>query len=216
MKAILLGSIGVITETSELQRQAYNEAFKYHGLDWYWSVANYCELLKKPGGLKRLSTFGGLSIDTNAIKQIHETKQSIFNSKIIEGLQPREGVTECINLCKQNNVKIGLITTTTPQMLKSLSNSLEATIDFGHFDLITSKDDAINEKPDPEIFKFALNSLDIDASQAIAVEDTEANQSAAMQADILCYLFAGEYAATQYNINAINSVENISSIFYSG
>ena len=216
MKAILLGSIGVITETSELQRQAYNEAFKYHGLDWYWSVANYCELLKKPGGLKRLSTFGGLSIDTNAIKLIHETKQSIFNSKIMEGLQPREGVTECINLCKQNNVKIGLITTTTPQMLKSLSNSLEATIDFGHFDLITSKDDAINEKPDPEIFKFALNSLDIDASQAIAVEDTEANQSAAMQADILCYLFAGEYAATQYNINAINSVENISSIFYSG
>ena len=216
MKAILLGSIGVITETSELQRQAYNEAFKYHGLDWYWSVANYCELLKKPGGLKRLSTFGGLSIDANAIKQIHKTKQSIFNSKIIEGLQPREGVTECINLCKQNNVKIGLITTTTPQMLKSLSNSLEATIDFGHFDLITSKDDAINEKPDPEIFKFALNSLDIDASQAIAVEDTEANQSAAMQADILCYLFAGEYAATQYNINAINSVENISSIFYSG
>ena len=119
-------------------------------------------------------------------------------------------------MCKQNNVKIGLITTTTPQMLKSLSNSLAATIDFGHFDLITSKDDAINEKPDPEIFKFALNSLDVDASQAIAVEDTEANQSAAMQADILCYLFAGEYAATQYNINAINSVENISSIFYSG
>ena len=216
MKAILLGSIGVITETSELQRQAYNEAFKYHGLDWYWSVANYCELLKKPGGLKRLSTFGGFSIEMNTIQQIHETRQSIFNSKIAEGLQPRKGVTECINLCKQNNIKIGLITTTTPQMIKSLSNSLQATIDFGCFDLITSKDDANNEKPDSEIFNFALNSLNIDASQAIAVEDTEANQSAAMQADILCYLFAGEYAATQYNINAINSVENISSLFYSG
>ena len=50
MKAILLGSIGVITETSELQRQSYNEAFAHHGLDWYWSIANYCELLKKPGG----------------------------------------------------------------------------------------------------------------------------------------------------------------------
>ena len=59
MKAILLGSIGVIVETSELQRQSYNEAFKYHGLDWYWNVANYCELLKKPGGLKRLKIYGG-------------------------------------------------------------------------------------------------------------------------------------------------------------
>jgi len=63
MKAILLGSIGVIVETSELQRQSYNEAFKYHGLDWYWNVANYCELLKKPGGLKRLNMFGGQLID---------------------------------------------------------------------------------------------------------------------------------------------------------
>ncbi len=213
MKAILLGSIGVITETSELQRQAYNEAFKFHGLDWYWSIANYCELLKKPGGLKRLSTFGGISIDMNTIKKIHKTRQSIFNSKIADGLQPRKGVAECINACKQNNLKIGLITTTTPQMLKSLSNSLEATIDFNYFDLITSKDDVTNEKPDPEVFNFALDRLNIDASEVIAVEDSESNQSAAMQADILCYLFAGEYAATQYNINAINTIEYISSIF---
>lgn len=69
MKAILLGSIGVITETSELQRQSYNEAFRHHGLDWYWSIANYCELLKKPGGLKRLVTFGGLSVDMNIIEK---------------------------------------------------------------------------------------------------------------------------------------------------
>ncbi len=213
MKAILLGSIGVITETSEAQRQSYNEAFIYHGLDWYWSVANYCELLKKPGGLKRLTTFGGLSVDMNTIRKIHETRQSIFNSKIADGLQPRKGVAECINFCKQNNLKIGLITTTTPQMLKSLSKSLEATIDFSSFDLITSKDDATKEKPDSEIFTFALNSLNIDASQAIAVEDTEANQSAAMQADLLCYLFAGEYSTTKYNINAVNTIEHISSVF---
>ena len=42
MKALLFGSIGVIAETSELQRQAYNMAFAEHGLDWYWNVANYC------------------------------------------------------------------------------------------------------------------------------------------------------------------------------
>ena len=45
MKVLLLGSIGVLAETSELPRQAYNKAFHKHGLDWYWSVANYCYLL---------------------------------------------------------------------------------------------------------------------------------------------------------------------------
>ena len=213
MRAILLGSIGVITETSELQRQAYNEAFNYHGLDWYWSIANYCELLKKPGGLKRLSTFGGHSIDMITLKKIHETRQSIFNSKIAEGLQPREGILECINFCKKNKLKIGLITTTTSQMLLSLSKSLESSFSFNSFDLITSKDDVKNEKPDPEIFNFALSKLSLEPDQAIVVEDTEANQSAAMQAELICYLFAGEYATTQYNINAINTLENIYSVF---
>ena len=96
MKAILLGSIGVIVETSELQRQSYNEAFKYHGLDWYWSVANYCELLKKPGGLKRMNIFGGHLIDSETLLEIHKTRQTIFDSKIEHGLQPRNGIENCI------------------------------------------------------------------------------------------------------------------------
>ncbi len=37
-KAILLGSIGVVAETSDIQRRAYNTAFKEAGLDWVWEV----------------------------------------------------------------------------------------------------------------------------------------------------------------------------------
>ena len=33
MKAILFGSIGTLIETSDLQREAFNEAFKEAGLD---------------------------------------------------------------------------------------------------------------------------------------------------------------------------------------
>ena len=209
MEAILLGSIGVLTETSELQRQSYNEAFKYHGLDWYWNVANYCELLKKPGGVKRLNTFGSHLVDSETILKIHKTRQSIFDSKIENGLQPRDGIVDCINFCKQNKIKLGLITTTTHDMLKSLSNSLKKNISFECFDLITTKMDVVNEKPDSEVYNLALSKLKLDANQAIVVEDTEANQSAAMQAELICYLFAGEYASTQYNINAINSIKSI-------
>ena len=55
VNALLFGSIGVLAETSEIQRQAYNQSFEEHGLDWYWNIANYCALLKTPGekgGLK--------------------------------------------------------------------------------------------------------------------------------------------------------------------
>ena len=39
MRALLLGSIGVLAETSELQRRAYNTAFVAHGVDWHWNIA---------------------------------------------------------------------------------------------------------------------------------------------------------------------------------
>ena len=67
-------------------------------------------------------------------------------------------------------------------------------MDFKQFDLITTKADVNKEKPSGEIYKFALLSLDVLPENTIAIEDTEANQQAALENDILCYLFAGEYA----------------------
>jgi len=46
MKSILFGSIGVLVESSEIQRKAFNKAFKEFGLDWYWNVANYIKMLE--------------------------------------------------------------------------------------------------------------------------------------------------------------------------
>ena len=40
MKSILFGSIGSVVESSEIQRKAFNAAFKEFGLEWYWNIAN--------------------------------------------------------------------------------------------------------------------------------------------------------------------------------
>ena len=75
MKALFFGSIGVIAETSELQRRAYNAAFRDYGLDWYWSVANYCEMLKKPGGMNRVAFFSNGMLTTDEVNIIHAKKR---------------------------------------------------------------------------------------------------------------------------------------------
>ena len=59
MKAVLFGSIGVLAETSELQRRAYNTAFARHDLDWHWNIATYCRLLATAGGKRRIRTLAG-------------------------------------------------------------------------------------------------------------------------------------------------------------
>ena len=56
-KAILFGSIGTLIETSDIQRESFNESFKETGLDWYWDEEDYIKLLKKSGGTKRIEDF---------------------------------------------------------------------------------------------------------------------------------------------------------------
>ena len=209
MKALLFGSIGVIAETSELQRQAYNMAFAEHGLDWYWNVANYCRLLNDPGGVKRLTLYARGSVAPDLIQSIHQAKEVFFETLMMKGIAPRQGVVSCLENCAKQNIKVGFITTTSQRNIDNLAKALSRHIDFGQFDLITTKQDVVKEKPDGEVYRLAVTKLGVNREDVIAIEDTEANQEAALQEQILCYLFAGEYATTRHNINAVKSLNII-------
>ena len=209
VKIVLLGSIGVVAETSELQRQAYNMAFARHGLDWYWTVGNYCEMLRNPGGLKRLQSYANGALSSDLLSAIHHSKAEFFKELVSDGLSFRDGVVDCLEACKAQGIKLGFITTTTAETIEILRDALSPVFDFGHFDLITTKADVAQEKPDGEVYRLAISHFGVPPHEVIAVEDTEVNQEAALKEELLCYLFAGEYATTRHNINALRSLNVI-------
>ena len=202
MKALLFGSIGVLAETSELQRQAYNTAFKINDLKWYWNIGTYCSMLTEPGGQKRLARFSGGSLNDTQITKIHRDKQAVFEQLVKTGIRPRPGCVELIKQCRDRDIKVAFLTTTTPHTLAIIKAGLDESIDFNDFKLITNMDAVDQLKPDPEVFLYALRTLGVNANQAIAIEDTRTNQQAAIQAGIRCYLFPGEYATLSPNVSA--------------
>ena len=106
-KAILFGSIGTLIETSDLQRESFNEAFKEAGLDWYWDQEDYRLLLKQSGGTKRIEDFAEKNNTTVEAQKIRERKTHIFNQKLLtEQLMPREGVIDVIEYAKNNQIKL--------------------------------------------------------------------------------------------------------------
>ena len=106
MKSILFGSIGVLVESSEIQRKAFNEAFKEFGLDWYWNVANYIKMLEKPGGLNRIAEYSKFKLNENEVKEIHNLKVKHFKYLSKNKLKPRKGILETIDYGLKNNIKI--------------------------------------------------------------------------------------------------------------
>ena len=193
MKSLLFGSIGSLVECSEIQRKAFNEAFKEFGVNWYWNVANYIKMLQKPGGLNRLIEYSKNELNSDDAKQIYLLKIKHFKLLSENNLMPRSGVLEVIQYALKHNIKIGFITTTTKDTVDLVINNLSKYIDFSKFDLITHDELVANRKPDPEIYKFALKKLDVMHSNALAIENTIENCRSAMNANIQTLLYPGEY-----------------------
>ena len=151
-KSLLFGSIGTIIETSELQRESFNEAFKEAGLDWYWDQEDYRLLLKQSGGTKRIEDFAEKNNTTVQAQQIRERKTEIFNQKLLtEKLMPREGVIDVIEYAKNNQIKLGFVTSTTKDNVNSVFLALKNYFTEEDFDFVGNNTMVQNPKHHSDI-----------------------------------------------------------------
>ena len=112
LKAVFFGSIGTVAETSEIQRRSYNLAFIRLNIDCYWNVANYCQMLKVPGGKDRISNFTIPNISEEDVDKIHNLKEEIYAELIEQEDVSRIEFVEVFHHSKASDIKVGLITTT--------------------------------------------------------------------------------------------------------
>ena len=188
MKAILLGSIGTVADTSHMQLDAFNQAFKMHNLSWTWSPDEYSKMLKVSGGAKRIQQYAcSLGEEVNAA-QIHLTKTRIFQSTLSsEGVALLPGISAVLDYALTNSIMLGFVTTTTHG---NVSEILKATdVEPKIFNVITTSDIVDKPKPRPDAYNTALNKLGLLPNQAIAVEDNLDGYNAAIKAKLKCVAF---------------------------
>ena len=194
LKAVFFGSIGTVAETSEIQRRSYNSAFNRLNIDCYWNVANYCEMLKVPGGKDRIRNFTIPNISEEDVDKVHNLKEEIYAELIEQEDISRIEFVEVFHHSKASDLKVGLITTTSEKNINSLSKALEDKVNFNDFDIITTSNDCTTPKPSPEIYQNALRKIGVSPNEAIAIEDTQVNLDASMSANINSILYPGEYS----------------------
>ena len=192
MKAVIFGSIGTLVETSDIQRQSFNQAFKTLGIDWYWDKDNYKKLLKKSGGANRVNYFSNLNKKFVDSKKVREIKTLIFNNYLKNNfINPRDGVLEVIEYAKFNNIKIGLASTTSIENIDAIFATLNKKIKKRDFDFIGNNKLIKNVKPHPDIYIEALNDLGVNRDACIAIEDSGDSALSAFNAKIECVAFPG-------------------------
>src|SRR6202012_2006596 len=161
MSALLLGSISTVADTSERQRQAFNQAFAAHGLDWRWDQDDYRAMLSASGGQARIAEYArsrGEDVDAQAV---HETKSKLFRDLLATaGLAPRPGVADTIKAAQDPGWQVGLGTTTSRANVSALLGRLHPQLSDQDFDVIVDSASVDSPKPAPAADRFPLQPRD--------------------------------------------------------
>ena len=200
MKAILFGSIGVLAETSDIQRRAYNDALREFGVDWNWNRETYRELLKDAGGqqrLQRLSDEQGGILSNGTIRNIHRRKTELACEEVRSGVELRSGVVALMQEARGQGIRCALVTSTYRPNIDAIIEASGSELSMDDFAAVVTRGDVKAGKPAPDVYILALQRLGIRADEAIAIEDSEASVAAARSAGIYTIATPGLFTKGQ-------------------
>jgi len=191
LKALIFDVDGTLAETEEVHRQAFNETFESHGLDWTWSPELYRKLLRITGGRERIRHYverwspqGGDAALAH-LAEMHAEKSNRYASLVTaRGGDPRLGIRRLIRDAHDQGLRLAIATTTSAGNVEPLLRAFLGEDAASWFSVIAAGDIVPSKKPAPDIYFHALRQLRVDASCCVAFEDSENGVRAASQAGL--------------------------------
>lgn len=193
-KALLWDVDGTIAETErDGHRVAFNLAFEACGVPWRWDEAHYGRLLRITGGRERIlhdmrdrTDAPVLSAERDRLAATLHAKKNAYYAELMAAtkIPLRPGVAELMEECLQRGVRLAIATTTSRSNVDALLR-VHFGADWGkRFAAVVCGEDVARKKPDPEVYRRALDALGIGPLEAVALEDSPGGVAAARAADV--------------------------------
>ncbi|MFW6018392.1 MAG: HAD family hydrolase [Halapricum sp.] len=99
-----------------------------------------------------------------------------------------DGFEELLADIQAGGIDVGLVTSSPPAWIEIVIERFGLD---GHFDAIVSAENVPNGKPEPDVYRRALDELTADPDSAVAVEDSTTGAKAARAAGIRCLGYTG-------------------------
>ena len=137
---------------------------------------NYCQYLKEKYNIDLLA------------EEILEIRRKI-SRKFLKDVKYKPGADIIVKLIKEQKIKLALATVSSRQSLNIYfyeNENIRKKCDLQkYFDLILTKDDVIQKKPNPEVYNKIINKFNIkDLSKCLVIEDSLSGVVAAKRAKL--------------------------------
>jgi HAD superfamily hydrolase (TIGR01509 family) len=193
--ALIFDCDGVLADTErDGHRPAFNQAFAEAGLPWTWSEEEYGERLKIGGGKERIaSMFPDPDAEAERIAALHKRKTAIYKEIVRSGRLPgRPGVARVVSEALDAGWTLAVASTSAEESVRAVLEHVVGAETAARF-AVFAGDVVPAKKPDPAIYRLALDELGVAAADAIVVEDSRNGLLAAVGAGLRCVVTLSSY-----------------------
>ena len=219
LKALVFDVDGTLADTErDGHRVAFNAAFDEYGIGWHWDVELYGKLLAVTGGKERMKFYASEFLHNEnlpddfekLVPELHAAKTRHYTELLSTGAIPlRPGVERLLNEAREQNLRLAIATTTTPDNVTALLEHTLGSESLDWFEVIAAGDIVPAKKPASDIYDYALNEMNLRPDECIAFEDSHNGILASMGAGIPTVIAVNGYTHDHVFNGAILVLDNM-------
>ncbi len=200
LEGLVFGGLGSLAECADVDRRAWNAAFRTHGVGWTWSWEVYARLMRVGGDRQLVSSF---ALQTEQVcpvpaEGLDATHQKVFASMMTHEVPLRPGVGRVLNWSVRAGVKLGFVSRAGRDPVRALLHSTARARAGISFDVAVLRDDVSRLAPHPEAMERATALLDVGRERIAVIADTAATAHAAQAAGLAVMAFPGLLSAPDF------------------